>query len=266
MDAIAWRGQADLAWRLDSSAVRRLIMSGFDFRDPYRPELDHEPGLSPEATLNEYESILIDQARLAGHGYRDGRHISDFELLATLQHHGAATRLLDFTRNLFIALWFATTPFRESWGILIGIRRMTDGPLDVSASEVRGVSVDEMLARNPGRLLVWRPPPLVPRIAAQQSVLVASPLGTNPWGTFGIPLVADTEEEDFVLPGRLGSVGRDLVAIAVSPRLKHALRQGGIDILGYQAGSMFPDIDGFSRWHSPESPFDPETHRRLLGL
>ena len=31
----------------------------------------------------------------------------DLELLAELQHHGAATCLIDFTKDLLIALWFA---------------------------------------------------------------------------------------------------------------------------------------------------------------
>jgi FRG domain len=85
-----WRGHADIDWRLDSGAVRRLLQA--------------EPWLrgSPECLEDEvqgYETQLLYNARLAGHGHHEGRQLGDLELLAMLQHHGAATRLLDFTET-----------------------------------------------------------------------------------------------------------------------------------------------------------------------
>ena len=50
---------------------------------------------------------LIAEARLRGHGEKDGRKLGDLEILAELQHHGAATCLIDFTYNAQIALYFA---------------------------------------------------------------------------------------------------------------------------------------------------------------
>ena len=50
---------------------------------------------------------LIDETILRGYDERNGRQLSHLEMLAELQHHGAATCLIDFTYSAQIALWFA---------------------------------------------------------------------------------------------------------------------------------------------------------------
>ena len=86
-----YRGQKYAKWKLQSGAVSRI---------------DDKPIL-PE-TLVEYHNTLLEAVRLRGWN-RDfsGRKLEDLELLAKLQHHGAATCLLDFTTRFDIALWFA---------------------------------------------------------------------------------------------------------------------------------------------------------------
>ena len=41
--------------------------------------------------------------------------------LALMQHHGAATRLLDFSRNALIALWFCLNENSNKNALLLGI-------------------------------------------------------------------------------------------------------------------------------------------------
>src|SRR5262249_32217684 len=67
------------------------------------------------------ETYLINEARLAGHDVQNGRPLSELELLAALQHYGAVTRLLDFSRNMAVALWFASSEISERPGLSIGI-------------------------------------------------------------------------------------------------------------------------------------------------
>lgn len=50
-----------------------------------------------------------------------GRKLTDFELLAKLQHHGAATRLIDVSRNMLVALWFTCSSEPEKTGLLFGL-------------------------------------------------------------------------------------------------------------------------------------------------
>jgi FRG domain len=91
-----WRGQADVDWPLHSGAYRRIKAQSREWLPGARDTPDEE-------LMVEYETRLLQQARLAGHGYAGGRSLSDLELMGLLQHHGAATRLLDFTENAFIA-------------------------------------------------------------------------------------------------------------------------------------------------------------------
>ena len=67
---------------------------------------------------------LIEDARRLGYDERDGKILSDLELLADLQHRGAATCLIDFTNSAFVALWFAcqTSSEGEADGKVFAVR------------------------------------------------------------------------------------------------------------------------------------------------
>ncbi|MCR8998507.1 FRG domain-containing protein [Rahnella perminowiae] len=49
--------------------------------------------------MRDYERDLLLNAWHQGYGYENGRKLTDFELLAKLQHHGAATRLIDVSKK-----------------------------------------------------------------------------------------------------------------------------------------------------------------------
>lgn len=107
----AWRGQASLSWTVDSTATRRVRNSedwdhewaNFvqDYSAGYRPEYLGSPQEAERSFSNDmvrgHDEQLLDKARLQGYGYQSGRRLGDLELLALLRHHGAATRLVDFT-------------------------------------------------------------------------------------------------------------------------------------------------------------------------
>ena len=83
-----FRGVKNEAYEIEAAACRRLLT-------PYTPYRRN-----PNRLLRINER-LIEDARSRGHDQKDGRTLSDLELLAELQHFGAATCLIDFTRTCF---------------------------------------------------------------------------------------------------------------------------------------------------------------------
>lgn len=94
----AYRGQEDAKWPVESSASRRI-------RNTWGTLPNNLPDI--ETFIRYHENELLAPARMDGYGTKDGRELSDLELLAELQHFGAATCLIDFTTNSLAALWFA---------------------------------------------------------------------------------------------------------------------------------------------------------------
>ena len=77
-----FRGVPNAEYRIQASAYRR-------------PK-EEDRSLEKFLQINKH---LIADARLRGHGERDGRELGDLEILAQLQHFGAATCLIDFTQK-----------------------------------------------------------------------------------------------------------------------------------------------------------------------
>ena len=98
----AYRGQENADWGVESGAFRRL------------KETKTDP--SKEDFISYHEKELLEPARMEGHGVEEGRKLEDLELLAKLQHHEAATCLIDFTRNFLVAMWFACRSHKEKNG------------------------------------------------------------------------------------------------------------------------------------------------------
>lgn len=85
----AFRGQRDSEWRLETSLERAL-----------------KRAQTPPSTAEEY---TIREFKRRAHHYTSEvpAHDDTLEWLALMQHHGAPTRLLDFTRSPYVALYFA---------------------------------------------------------------------------------------------------------------------------------------------------------------
>ncbi len=158
---LLFRGLADADWKVESSAHRRIKAS--------------EEKQLP-VTFQNYIKRLLDNAGLQGFRYQHGRKLSDLELLAELQHYGAATCLIDFTENALVALWFACQEEPEKDGTKKNgkVVAMATGGIEtfstVSYEDLNEKPIEEFL--NPGKLWKWTPSSQNNRIVAQQSVFV----------------------------------------------------------------------------------------------
>jgi hypothetical protein len=227
----AWRGQASIDWGVDPSLVRR-------YRQHHEDRLDSALN---EPNIRAVEEALIERARAAGLG----SGLGELELLARLQHHGAATRLLDCSRNAFVALWFACRWEPEKDGVLIGFE-LGENAVHLD-TEMLGHGLDDLLAMAAGRLLWWQPRSLSPRISAQQAVFVFGQVVDEPWGSIRLG-------EGGVSLGDIGAVP-GAALIFVSAKLKAALNGIWGPLLGFSEESLFPDFDGFALAHGVDKPF-----------
>lgn len=239
--AMGWRGQASLVWRFDSGLARRILTN----RDQLR-SLGEVP---LETQMRELESRLLSRARLAGHGQRDGRSLSDLELLAVLQHHGAATRLVDCTANAYVALWFACRDVGAQYGLLAAFD-LSEAKSVQTAAQLEE-PIGDLVGQAEGALCAWRPSALSPRIAAQQGLFVFSEAVEETWGS--VALVGRRW-------GNSGTVPR-LRLFGISPGLKATMRELWREMFGYTEETLFPDLDGFARIHGALQPFAAEMCR-----
>ncbi len=225
-----WRGQSNINWRLDSTAFRRLLSSG---------KIKHNSSQQKaEMEIISYEKYLLKKADYYGFRYINGHMLSDIELLARLRHYGAATRLVDFSRNVLIASWFSASQENGEYGVLFGLHCDYIGGTE-NCTEMEFLDSYENIVANLDELsnpITWTPHGISPRDAAQHSQFLYSSVSNSKRGSLKI-------EED------KGS----FFAIAISPKLKIDLKdilEKSFDIYHF---SLFPDIEGFSKGNTEQA-------------
>jgi hypothetical protein len=87
-----FRGQADSRWELVTSLERAFIRSGQTIYSLENTE---------HWMLHEFKN------KFHLHSPESPRSVNTFEWLALMQHHGGATRLLDFTESIYVAAYFS---------------------------------------------------------------------------------------------------------------------------------------------------------------
>jgi hypothetical protein len=68
------------------------------------------------SSWDDMESFLIERFRREAEAFTSGKLYDEKDWLALAQHHGVPTRLLDWTTNLLIAVYFAVTEMLEKDG------------------------------------------------------------------------------------------------------------------------------------------------------
>ena len=210
-----WRGQGDIDWPIHSSAYRRISSPS-------------------EMGLASYEKRLLEQATHKGYRVLDGRELSDMELLARLQHHGAATRLIDTSKNMLVALWFCCISMPQKTGALIGVHTDHLGGYE---GETDSRSYEEVIKDMEGVRypLTWEPPSISSRVAAQHSQFLYSEVVDDKWGSLALP---KGDGETFIF--------------GISPALKAKCLEILQEAFDIRHLTLFPDLDGFGQANSHE--------------
>ena len=189
-----------------------------------------EDARSPDKFL-QINKQLLTEARLRGHGQKDGRKLGDLEILAELQHYGAATCLIDFTYNAQIALYFACQKDFKWERNSKDSEEPPDGKIYVVSNDPNRFEkiVPGSLEKQIGEFLQgsqlyhWEPGYQNNRVIAQQSVFL-----------FG---VHEFEEYD---------------ACVIKEKSKQHILSELERISGITQAVLFPDFDGFARSYSEE--------------
>ena len=133
--SFVYRGIPNADWEVESSAYRRIRQS--------------KKTAPPLSVLRNYIERLLRDAKTRRFQGQEG--LTNLQLLAELQHHGAATCLIDFTSNALIALWFACRD--EGRQIPGKVVAMADAPGRFSSDDPNKFSDDSDLppSLGPGR-------------------------------------------------------------------------------------------------------------------
>jgi hypothetical protein len=151
---------------------------------------------------------------------------NDWDWLALAQHHGMATRLLDWTRNPLAALWFAVRqpPASEAHGV---VWVFTPAEKDI-------ITADKVRISHKGpfkgpRTEVFQPNCVTSRIVAQG-------------GWFTVHKYV-AQEHRFMPLEKDGIQRKRLVKLDIPSEAFSELRYQ-LDRFGVNCASMFPDLDG----------------------
>ncbi len=226
-DAPIYRGHSNREYPLESAAVRRLKHS-------------YKIQPSDTALIDYHVETLIDNAKNMHYHYdENGSILSDLELLAKLQHQGAATSLMDFTRNIGVALWFACQNLGCD-GVIYVIKDETNIEVFQRATSlVLNKSIREIFeATRGGKFYIWEPPGLKTRILQQDSVFV-----------FGL-----NEEK---LEHRADK-------IIIDKNIKKAILELLEKAFNISLATLFKDFDGFAMAHGRMETLATSKSKRLF--
>lgn len=188
----------------------------------WESELRKMDMIKPNQIENIESEMLNELKRRAG---IVGRSLpnSDWDWLALAQHHGMNTRLLDWTENPLVALFFC---FDGDWSDF-RLERVV-WILRVPKAEIVSPSSDSNPFRQQ-KTRVYRPNLFSPRMAAQSGWFT---LHSYPPFT---PLDQDKLYE--------GSLGKLLISFG---RAKHPISY--LDKLAINCSTLFPDLDGLCKY------------------
>jgi len=198
----------------------------------FRGQREDWPLLPRIALVKPRTTLLVDEKNMVAAFRREGAaHFSslagnDWDLLAIAQHHGMATRLLDWTKNPLAALWFAIKkPAKDpSKDAVVWVYCPTD------ADFVK--DFDHSSPFTGSRTYVFEPSHITPRIKAQDGVFTAHKY---------LPA-----RRRFVPFERNAAQRTKLQKVLIAPSRFDELRYQ-LDRCGIHDASLFPDLDGLAK-------------------
>ena len=169
---------------------------------------------------------LIREARLRGYDQKEGRELKALEILADLQHFGAATYLIDFSHSAQVALFFACQQPKELNGKVFSVRNQPPRFKEIIL-EMLEKDIDDFLEDGEeSQLYHWQPRQQNHRIIAQQSIFL--------FGNYEF----DPDDECVIAGDSKENILKELQKVS-----------------GITEDRLFPDFEGFARVRGAEAPY-----------
>ncbi len=225
LEGWAFRGQVSAAWPLVPSLTRRLQL--------FSPD----PRLWP---LREARAMRVFKRK--AHIHLADRTALDDELrcLALMQHHGASTRLLDFTKSPFVAAFFALENADKDVAVFALNTPALWHAAPVFDASLTRTRIDPRVPGNFERYFAGNRLPLIwyGEPSEMDSRLVAQS------GLFVVPGVLD-KPLDAILDHYGGS--DTLLTKFVLPLEMRATAMRALYRMNVTYATLFPDLDGLAR-------------------
>lgn len=184
----------------------------------FRGHADEDWQLLPKAGRKDFEGLddlkLFYDWRRHASSYVERHLDSEWEWLALAQHHGLATRLLDWTVNPLAAAFLAVIEEYDKNGALFCFIPGSD----LDYIEILTDRIDDVK-----KVLVLRPPHVSPRIIRQVGRFTIHPKPSRPL------------------------TGKSIKKLIISKQCKNEI-QDGLNYFGINHAALFPDLDGVSRF------------------
>jgi hypothetical protein len=240
---LLFRGHSDESWNLEPT-LERVTKKQF----PRSGVIQLPP--------SEHEKSLIYRFQRRAHQYISNPPADHalVDWLALMQHHGAPTRLLDWTLSPYVALYFALEEAKPGQNCCIwavdgeGLREAADRhDLAYELEVVRGydwLNEQLLLEDNPTIIVEVNPARMNERVAAQQGVFLCN-LGFGKSFNNVMEDIAG-EYNGLVEAGREPD-GPPLIRVIT---IRHSLRVEmltALNRMNINRASLFPGLDGFSR-------------------
>jgi len=257
-----FRGQSNSAWGLSSSLERALGQINDDDR---------------RRIVEGKEKLLLREFMRRAHHYIPSPPLNteSLEWLALIQHHGGATRLLDFSHSFYVGAFFAVEenkPEQENaaiWAISITsidkvIKEKIDNQYKQLLSESTNIEyirlAQELLVHGTATNLVFgvEPERMNERLAVQQGLFlfpsnVGAAFEENLAGVFNskadvfqntAALTYDPEKHDEIMKSLLPNI---IVLKIIVPRYLREEMLRDLWSMNVSSATLFPGIDGFTR-------------------
>lgn len=215
-----------LGLKLDRLNNSFTIYRGQEKDWPLLPSIGRNSSLLSEKILEKEIKILKEFKRLS-YPYLDSNlKYDEWDLLALAQHHRLPTRLLDWTRNPLVALWFACIKEKEKnndsdrivWLLAVG------GDDLVMKSDLGGPFTQD-------KTKVFRPDHITKRITSQ-----------NGWFT-----VHNFEKDKIIPLSEIVKYNPRMMKIRIPETIRNDILDK-LDVMGVNNFSLFPDLEGLSQY------------------